>query len=174
VTTAPDLDLLRQLRPWLDRATGMIDRRIADARVHAAAGNLPAAERRLGELTESLTRHLGDARSHFYRSAFVAHRRNGLDPAIHDTAMAPTPEGEAASRSAEVLGRNYVHDVLDLVSDAQAGLQSATLAGGREYLDGWAREHRDRIESRARSELSNSQIAIFEAVRQILVKPEFR
>ena len=171
---APHPELLAALRPWVDRANGMIERRLADARLHAETGSLPTANARLSELAGSLSRHIGDARGHFYRSAFTQHRRIGLDPNVHDLTAAPTPEGEAAARDAEILGRNHFLDVLDLVSDAEAGLQSATLAGGGDHLGNWVHEHRDRLANRVRGELSNSQIAIFEAVGQILVRPEFR
>jgi hypothetical protein len=170
----PDPELLRQLRPEADRAASIVARRLADAKTHAAVGNLPTASRRLAELTESLARHVADTRGHFYRAAFALHRRNGLDPAIHRTDLAPDPEGEAVVRRAEVLGRNYVADFLDIVSDADAGLESAVLAGGGDYLDAWEDEHRDRLTGRATAELSNSQMAIFEAVGQILLKPELR
>jgi hypothetical protein len=174
VIAAPNPDLLRALRPEADRAAGIVARRLADAKQHAAAGNLPTANRRLTELTESLSRHVGDTRAHFYRAAFAQHRRAGLDPDIHDVALQPDAEGEAVVRRAAVLGRDYVADILDSVSDAQAGLQSAVLAGGGDYLEAWESEHRDRLTGRATAELSNSQIAIFEAVGQILVKSEFR
>jgi hypothetical protein len=172
--TAPDPDLLRALRPEADRAAGIVARRLADAKVHAATGNLSTATRRLSELTESLSRHVADTRAHFYRAAFAQHRRIGLDPDIHDVTLQPDAESESYLRRAAVLGRDYVADFLDAVSDAQAGLQSAVLAGGGDYLEAWEGEHRDRLTSRATAELSNSQIAIFEAVGQILVKPEFR
>jgi hypothetical protein len=172
--TAPNPDHLAALRPWLDRAEGMVDRRIADAKQHAAAGSLPTATARLRELTQSLSRHVSDARASFYRSSFAEHARAGLDPDVHQLGVGPTPEGEAAARRATIMNRSIVFDLVDLVSDAEAGLQSATLAGGGDYLETWAGEHRDRIESRVRRELSDSQIAIFHAVGTILVKPEFR
>ena len=172
--TAPNPDHLAALRPWLDRAAGMVERRIADARQHAAAGSLPVATARLRELTQQLGRHVSDARAAFYRQSFADHARAGLDPDVHDLSMAPTPDGEAAARRATILGSNIVFDLVDIVSDAEAGLQSAILAGGGEFLESWAGTSRDRLDARVRSELSNSQIAIFEAVGQILVKPEFR
>ena len=52
--------------------------------------------------------------------------------------MAPTPDGEAAAPRATILGSNIVFDLVDIVSDAEAGLQSATLAGGGEFLESWA------------------------------------
>ena len=62
VITVPDPDLLRQLRPEADRAASIVARRLADAKTHAAAGNLPTANRRLAELTEVVTRHVADSR----------------------------------------------------------------------------------------------------------------
>lgn len=172
--TAPNSELLAALRPWLDRAEGLVERRIADARAHATAGALPTAELRLRELTGSLNRHVADARAHFYRSAFQQHTRAGLDADVHQVGLGPTAEGEAVARRAEIMGRNYTIDLVDIVGDAQAGLQSAALAGGDDYLEAWAGENRDRLVGRVRSELSTSQIAIYQAVGDILVKSELR
>jgi hypothetical protein len=171
-----EADLHRSLRPWTDRAAGLVARRLDDARQHAAAGSLPTAEARLSELYGSLARHVSDARGHFYRSAFRAHE---IDPEIHQTGLGPSQDGEQAARNSPILGRSYDLDFRDLVEDARAALQSAGLAeqsSGPDapYLENWAEEHRQRITARVQGELSNSQIAIFEAVGQILVKPEFR
>ena len=172
--TTPNPEHLAALRPSLDRAAGMVERRIADAKQHAAAGSLPVATTRLRGPTHSLGRHVSDARASIYRHSFADHARAGLDPAVHDVSMGPTAEGEAAARRATMLGSNIVFELVDIVSDAEAGLQSATLAGGGEFLESWATETRDRLDSRVRSELSNSQIAIFGAVGTILIKPELR
>jgi len=77
------------------------------------------------------------------------------------------------------MGRSYDLDFRDLVEDARAALQSAGLAEASSgpdapYLQNWATEHGQRIAARANRELSDSQIAIFEAVGQILIKPELR
>jgi hypothetical protein len=88
--------------------------------------------------------------------------------------MRPTPEGEAVVRKATIMNRDIAFDLVDMVSDAEAGLKSAALAGGGEYLESWAETTRDRVASRVRTELSDSQIAIFEAVGQILIKPKPR
>ena len=115
-----------------------------------------------------------DARADFYHRAFGQHARAGLDPDIHQIGVGPTHDGEMAARNAIVLGAPYQREVRDLVEDAKAGLQSAALASGGDYLLNWALEHRERINGRIRRELSTSQIAIFEAVGQILVKTEVR
>jgi hypothetical protein len=172
-----EIDLARALRPWTDRAAGLVQRRIEDARQHAAVGSLLTAEARLLDLLGSLTRHVSDARGHFYKQSFNMHGNAGLDPAVHQIGLWHTAEGEAVARTVPILGRSY--QVHDLVKDARAALQSAGLAeqsSGPDapYLENWAAEHGERIAARVSGELSNSQIAIFEAVGQILVKPEFR
>jgi hypothetical protein len=175
--TNQEAALAAALRPWTDRAAGLVARRLDDARQHAAAGSLPTAESRLSELYGSLARHVSDARGTFFRQSFRQHAP--LDPTVHQLDLVPTAEGEAAARDARILGRSYDLDFRDLVEDARAALQSAALAeqsSGPDvpYLQNWAAEHGQRITARVHGELSNSQIAIFEAVGQILVKPEFR
>ena len=171
-----EAELAAALRPWTARAAGLVVRRLDDAHQHAVAGKLPTAEQRLSELYGSLAKHVSDARASFFRQAF---RQHELDPELHQVGLGPTPEAEAAARDAQILGRSYDLDFRDLVEDARAGLQSAALAeqsSGPDapYLQNWAAEHQQRITARVQGELSNSQIAIFEAVGQILVKPEFR
>jgi hypothetical protein len=169
-------DLAAALRPWTAAASSLVGRRLSDVRQHAAAGYLGTAEMRLTELRESLQRHVANARGYFYRRAFVQHPR---DPAVHRLDLGPDADGEHAVRTLPILGRSYVHEIDDLIQDARAGLQSAALAeesSGPDapYLENWAAEHAERITARVHGELSNSQIAIFEAVGQILVRPEFR
>ena len=36
------------------------------------------------------------------------------------------------------MGRSYTHDITDIMGDAEAGLQSAVLAGGGDYLENWS------------------------------------
>ena len=162
--TAPNPELLTALRPALERAEGLIERRLEDARAHAAAGSLPTAENRLKELTVSLNRHIGEARAHFYRAAFGQHGRIGLDPDVHRLDLGPTAEGEAAARRAAIMGRDYTIDLLDFVCDARAGLQSATLAGGGDYLDAWQLEHRERLTGRVRG---SCRIVKLRSLRQL-------
>ena len=116
-------------------------------------------------------------RGTFFRQAFRQHQP--LDLELHQVGLGPTAEAEAAARDARILGRSYDLDFRDLVEDAKAALQSAALAeqsSGPDvpYLQNWAAEHGQRITARVHGELSNSQIAIFEAVGQILIKPEYR
>jgi len=97
--TAPDAELLTAVRPWRDRAAGLVARRVSDALAHAAAGNLPTAEARLSELYGSLARHVSDARGTFYRQAFRQHSP-ALDPAVHQLGLGPTADGRRGSGGA--------------------------------------------------------------------------
>ena len=71
-----------------------------------------------------------------------------------------------------------------MIGDAQASLTSAALADqssnstsftpGTTFLENWAVQHRDRLAGLTARQLSDAQIAIFEAVGQIFIKPELR
>jgi hypothetical protein len=178
--TNQETELRTALRPWTDRAVGVIERRLEDARLHAAAGKLPAGNRRLTELYGSLLQHVSDAKASFYRQAFQQHSRAGLDPEIHQLGLGPDQYGETAARVTPILGSTYANQALDAMADVEAALTSATLAdqaggpGGGSFLQNWADQHRDRLVSLTARELSTAQIAIFEAVGQILIKPELR
>jgi hypothetical protein len=168
--TPQELELRQAIRPWIDHAGRIAQRRLNDA----AAGRPGTASNRLDELKTSLTQHVSDARAHFYRSAFRQHARAGLDPAIHHLNAIPTPDGETVARSTPILGSDYRLELADLMGDAEAELQTATLAGAPEFLAGWRSDYAERIERTTRRMLSDAQIALFESVGQILVKPEFR
>ena len=174
--TDQETELRAALRPWTDRAGRMIERRLDDARAHAAAGQIPTANRRMTELFGSLAGHVADAKGHFYRQAFQQHSRAGLDPAVHQLDLGPDQVGEQAARQAAILGWKHADQLLDVISDAQASLTSAALAdqNGGSFLGGWAEQHRDRLAALTARQLSDAQIAIFEAVGQILIRPELR
>jgi hypothetical protein len=175
--TSQETDLQSALRPWTARAAGMIERRLEDAQTHARGGNLPVANRRLAELLTAVATHISDARASFYRQAFRQHQP--LDPDVHQLGLGPDHQGEAAARSAAILDRSYHAELLDVISDAQASLTSAALAdqsgtAGGSFLQSWTDQNRDRLIGLTARQLSDAQIAIFEAVGQILVKPELR
>jgi hypothetical protein len=92
-----------------------------------------------------LIQHIGNARTSFYKQAF--RQNQPLDPDVHDIRLAPMPEGESAVLTAKVMGRDVPFDIIDMISDAEVALQSATLAGGGEYLDSWTMT-RDRLNLR--------------------------
>jgi hypothetical protein len=175
--TSQETELRTALRPWTDRAAGMIERRLEDARQHARGGSIGVGRSRLTELFGSLDRHISDARASFYRQAFQQHGRAGLDPEVHQVGLGPDHQGELAARAAPLFGRHYRDELLDVVADAQASLTSAALAeisGSGSFLNSWAGQNRDRLAALTARQLSDGQIAIFEAVGQILVKPELR
>ena len=149
--TAPDRELLAALRPWLDRAEGLVDRRLADARAHAAAGSLPTAENRLRELTGSLNRHVGDARAISTGRPSASTAAAASTPTSTSSGWHRPRKGRRRRDGRPIMGRDYTIDLVDLVGDAQAGLQSAALAGGGEYLDAWQLGHRDRLVGRVRA-----------------------
>ncbi len=177
--TDQETELRAALRPWTDRAARLIERRLDDARAHAADGQIPTATRRLTELARVLSQTVSDARASFYRQAFQQHTRAGLDPDVHRFGLGPDHEGELAARSAPILGRVYGNELLDVIADAQAAMTSAALADqggalGGGFLPNWAVQYRDRLIGLAAGHLSSGQISIFHAVGQILIRPELR
>jgi hypothetical protein len=178
--SAQERELAAQLGSSLANARGMLHTRLEDAIQHASAGQLGRAQQRVDELRVDLSRHLSDARASFYHSAFHAHRSRGLSPATHDLSIGPHPAGEAVVRGTPLFGRDHYDDLGDVLEDAKAALQSAALASGQpaaepsSWLENWRTDQAERIGGTMHRMLSDSQIGIFEAVGQILVKPEFR
>lgn len=174
--------LTDSLRPWLNRARGMVDRRFADARAHAAGGRLEDAQSRLDELTRSLSGHISDARATFYRDAFKWHRSH-LDPEIHLMDELPYADGEAVARLVKIGGRDAYADLGHLVDKAKHALAVAHAAADDHrvqpdlrdtILSAWEVTNRDGVHHFARSTLSDSAVAIHQAVGRILIKPERR
>jgi len=177
-------ELLRadyERRAW--HADALIGSRLADARAHAERGDLPRAKERLDELGRSLTGALQDARGHFYRRAFALHRQAGLDPAVHQAELQPTSEGEQVARDAKIFGRTLQLDITGLIADSVAALTSVVLAANDprtvahvrgNLLGNWQGEQHRRLDGYSRRELSDAQIAIFNAVGRILVLPNLR
>jgi hypothetical protein len=164
-------------------ADALVGWRLADARAHAERGDLPAARERLGELRGALGQKLREARVSFYRGAFSHYRADGLDPAVHDMGLQPTPEGADVVRTAQIFGRDIGNDIDDLVEDTSAALTSAALAATNErtpavgraaVMGAWETAHRGRLVGLAKRELSDSQMAIHEAVGRMFVLPNLR
>lgn len=161
---------------WMSEACQLIEHRIADALLHATAGDLGAATGRLTELAASLNRVIRDARADFYHRSFAAHIARGLDPRIHRTDVAPTAEGEAAARDARILGRHVGDDVGKMASEAKSLLR---LTAGRGDSDNDALATWQKVESAsfrafAQRSLTDSRTAIHHAVGRVLIKPELR
>jgi hypothetical protein len=178
--TREELELAAQFGSSSANARGLIHTWLEDAVQHASAGQLGRANQRVDELRVDLSRHLSDARASFYHSAFHLHRQRGLSPDTHDLSIGPHPAGEAVARGTPLFGRDLYDDLGDQLEDAKAALQSATLASGEPaaepstWLESWRADQAERIGGTMHRMLSDSRIAIFEAVGQILVKPEFR
>ena len=169
----------RALRPWTDRAAGLVQRRIEDARQHAAAGNLPTAEARLSELYGSLARHVSDARANS-TARHSASTRAGLDPAVHQSASGRRPTAKRPPAMRAILGRSY-DARLPRSGRGRPGRSSVRRPGRAEQRSrctvpaelGRGARGADHGTGQRRA-VEFSQIAIFEAVGQILIKPEFR
>src|SRR5262249_41647126 len=131
----------KALLPWLRRAHGLIERRLADARVHAETGRPDLARERLFELQGELLRHpdatdglLRDARATSYRQA-IAHDGRFLDPAIADPDFASTTEAELAARTVPIAGRD---EWAQLASQIDSALLSLPPQGLPDNLRGTA------------------------------------
>ena len=169
------------LRPWTARAANLVSSRLRNAQAHAGDDNDELAASRLFELHQALVNHVSEARGTFYRRAFAHHRRD-LDPEIHQVDLGPTAEGEDVARQARILGRDFGTDVAELLKQAGAHLALASAEVRRRNrshtqamaLDTWFATNRDRLTSRARRELSNSQMALHHAIGHLLLKPELR
>jgi hypothetical protein len=162
------LESASPLVTWTTRAHGLISRRIEDAAMHAAAGNAVTASGRLEELREELHRTIEDARAHFYRQAWVDHRREGL--ALHRSDLGPTSEGENAARGVHVLGRDHGADLRQLMSEARASLRLAGAGEDRDARDMWATTYKSRIRRHVERELLDSRTALHHAVGHLLTR----
>jgi hypothetical protein len=172
----------RDLDPDVCHAADLIYRRLADARAHAEHGDLPTANARLQELRHGLIIDLQEARVRFYHEAF-AHHRNRLDPDVHQVDLRPDFHGDQAVRHAPILGRWLDSDVVDLIKDCEASLTTAALASAdsrtppatrRALYSTWHSQQHEHLTAYANRQLSDSQIAIYEAVGHLLVRPELR
>ncbi len=126
----------------------------------------------LEELHEALYEHAQEARGAFYRAAFGQHARAGLDPEVHQLGLQPDHSGEAAARAARILGRSFPADLRGLIRGAAGGLLS--VGTGDDDARMWRLVQAKRLTDLARRELSDSQVAIHQAIGQILIKPELR
>jgi hypothetical protein len=164
-------------------ADALVGWRLADARAHAQIGDLPTARQRLYGLQGELVGKLKDARGHFYKKSFAYHRANGLDPAVHDMGLQPTPEGEEVARDAKIFDRWLEVELRDITRDSAAALTSVALAANDSRTpehaasalwSGWQTEQHRRFGGRAKQDLSDAQVALYEAVGRMFVLPNLR
>jgi hypothetical protein len=163
------------LAAWSARAADLVRRRLRDARAHAEAARMSDAEDRLVELGADLVHEvLRPARSEFHRDGFTA-ALSDADPRVVDTTIRPTAESDRAAQTAPIAGRDQAKDIEAAVVEACSRLRlSANAEPFRGWHAGWELHHRAVLAGRIRSSLSDAQIALREAISQIVIKPEFR
>lgn len=174
------------LRPWIARAQDVIKHRIADARAHGQNGALELALSRLDELERELLYPdrglLASARTTFYRQAYDQQRASGLDPAFFNADDGPGPADEKTAREHTIVGRDQYADIRGLIDSARDELELAAAidrtsddpSARASRWRNWEQDHRQTLWSEARSAFSDAQIELFEAVGQILLKPDLR
>ena len=177
--------------PWYASAQLAILDRVADARRHAEARSLGVARQRMDELERTLAQIdaiwpyrkdgiLPMARSVFYHDAFRLHRAGGLDSSTDRVDLRPTPEGDVAARTAPIRGTDQLKAIKTQIATAMRELHlvAAVAHGDPEATsalhEGWETRTRGSLTSSVKQMLSDSQIALHEAVGNLLVKPEYR
>jgi hypothetical protein len=160
------------LRGHVDRARTLVARRLADARTHAALGEIRPAVSRIDELGHGLHRALSDARSQFYRRAF-----RDRDLAIHDLTLGPDQEEEKVARTAELSGRDQYLDLTVALATASLNLRLAAAVpdlNRAAALAAWEARHRITISRHMETALSDAQMTIHHTTRLALVRKELQ
>jgi hypothetical protein len=179
-----DLSRDDTLRPWLVRSSRLVSDRVADARSHGQAGRHLDATSRLTELRRALSSTDGgllpEARTSFYRRAF---HEESFDPTIHDD-VRPNELGEHAARYTKIGGRNQALDLrvaieavtstLRALSDAASADDDGNESFWRTSFDVWQRRTTDTLTATIHGMLSDAQMALYEAVGRVRIKPALR
>jgi hypothetical protein len=152
----------------------VVEGRFADARAHAAAGDLSTAQDRLDELRAALTGTasgkrdgmIHDARVHFYPQAIDYWRRQHPPELLRP--VEPGPELDEIARGADI-SRS---DVPAAIADAWLRLRgvAATAQPLGPSLALWEDQAGAAVRRRVETELSDSQIALFEAMGRLMIK----
>ena len=171
---------LDALRPWLVRASHLIHNRLRDARAHAEAGRFDDGASRLDELAIALVEDiLHPAREAFYRDSIRTHRLE-LDPSIVDETFAPTRAMAHTAKHFPILGIDQAADLGRLAAAATDELRLAAYANHYDAIvraaahQTWELRHRDRLKSATEMHLSDAQVALHNAVRVLMIRPELR
>lgn len=156
---------------WAQRAATLVRRRVDDARAHGAAGQWVDADDRLEELGRELTEGtLAPAREYFTRAAFKLHAST-LPLGHPGRDVVPTDRTIETARTTPI-GANQVDQAPDLhrvVRRARTELQAHVGRGDSAALQTWAERHKSTITRTAHLHLSDSQIALHEAIgRQVV------
>jgi hypothetical protein len=168
------------LRRWSVEARTHIRRRLRDARAHAEAGRSFDAAERLAELTAAIKREiLEPARREFYCDGFTT-ALSELDPGIVDPTVQPTVAGSLAAITAPIGGRDQAKAIGSSIEAARGELRFLDVVDFDDpstrsaAIDTWERRHSERIGQLVTTSLSDAQIALREAISQIVIKPEYR
>lgn len=178
-TTIEETDQAEVLSRWLVRASRAVTDRVRDASAHASAGMGAKADERLTELALSLRSLLELARGEFYTKAFSTHLLT-LDTSLLIPGIGPTREGEQAARLAPIKGVDQASTIASVVEKARRELALAVAAtygqsGARPgVFAAWEKRHIRSINSTTSLALGTSQVALFHAVGQLMIRPEIR
>lgn len=162
----------RRLQHWKDKVANAVRKRLRDARLYAELKRADTATAldRLDELGEALSQILSDARAGFYQQAFDLHRLD-WDPEVHRDVY-PDPDGEDAARHKMIGNLDQHRDIHRLIEEAKQGLRTRVSAALP--LGTWEGQHRDAIGARIKRHLNDAQVALHEAVGQVLIQPHLR
>src|SRR5262249_17710791 len=137
---------------------------------------------RLESLLVELSRTVVAARTEFYHRAWPLHE-SSFDATIRRDDIGPDDEGAAVARNAQIGGRDAYQDLAAIIDSAMTALPIAanaarvpsTPAESRQaILVNWEVRPREAISRQAKTILSDSQIAIHNAVGRLMIKPELQ
>lgn len=141
-----------------------------------------AAVNRLDALHDSLVELTKDARAFFYRDSFRLWLPSiPVEIRISDDPK-PTREGERQARGLVLYGTDLVTEIGAGIEDASRGLRAAvTMAASKAALpkeinaalDTWQRQKTDALKQRARTALSDSDVAVHQLVGRLMVHRRF-
>jgi hypothetical protein len=133
---------------------------------------------RLDELERFLVREvLRPARREYYRDAFPTVAAD-LPPELLDSTVTPSAEGPDSAATAPITVSDQAKMIKTAVDEARHGLKLAAVTSFGDAAikpvvhETWERRHRSAIGSTVRLILSDAQIALREAVGQIVIKSE--
>jgi len=173
------------LRPWVSRATSLVDRRLRDAHNAADRRHWADASERLEEIhaglvgTDDEPGIVRRAREKFYRDAWGQQRRM-LGPGVADPSVGPNAEDAKVAQVVPIQGVNQQLLIRASLNDASDALRHAMAAREMDFdrspapLEQWERSQRDRLTSEVRSHLSDAQMALYYGVGQLLLPAAIR
>jgi hypothetical protein len=174
------------LAPYVRLARNIVERRMSDARAHAAADRLDEARARLDEMQDALGGSSGvipRAREQFFVNAFRDQRRALPAHIVRDDVM-PTPDGLEAAVEAKIGGRDFRYMLETTIEAARHELKTAANAAlvceksvpgmGEAMLVGWEVRHREAIVRHVAGALSDSQVTLHNIVGELITKADLQ